>query len=80
MFGIGARSERVVDNVAGLVGVDLADVDLAANDARINANLGLGLDLDLDGTPSFVIGDRIFVGQVSYETLKAAVEAELAGR
>ncbi|MGF1627428.1 MAG: DsbA family protein [Alphaproteobacteria bacterium] len=80
MFGVGARSEAIVDDIAELVGVDRDDDDLAATDARINANLALGQDLGLDGTPSFVIGDRIFIGQVSYEDLKAAIAAELAAR
>lgn len=75
LFGVGARSESLVDDIAGLVGVTLEDVDLAQHDRRINDNLALGQDLGLDGTPAFVVGDRIFIGQTSYEALKAAIEA-----
>lgn len=78
MFGVGARSEALIDNMAQLSGVDLEGIDLSAFDGAINANLGLGQDLGLDGTPSFVIGDRIFVGQVGYEELTAEIEAQLS--
>ena len=78
MFGVGARTEDLVNSIAELNGIDISDVDLAQYDEAINANLALGQDLGLDGTPTFVIGDRIFVGQVGYETLKAAITAELA--
>ncbi len=75
LFGVGARSERLVRDIAGLVGVDLEDADLAAHDGRINANLALGQDLGLDGTPAYVVGERILVGQTPYEELKAAIAA-----
>lgn len=78
LFGVGARSEALIDNMAQLAGVDLEGIDLSVYDGRINTNLGLGLDLGLDGTPSFVIGDRIFVGQVGYEELVAEIQAQLA--
>jgi protein-disulfide isomerase len=74
LFGVGARSEDLIDDIAGLVEVDLDDVDLADYDPRINANLALGQALGLAGTPSFVVGNRIFVGQMSYEDLKAALD------
>ncbi|MEZ5667676.1 MAG: DsbA family protein [Alphaproteobacteria bacterium] len=79
MFGVGARNRELVDTIAELVGVDVAaGGPLTRFDPQINANLGLGQDLGTDGTPTFVIGSRILVGDVGYDTLKAAIEAERA--
>lgn len=78
MFGVGARSESVVDTIAELNGVEIGDLDLSQYDAKINATLALGQDLGLDGTPAFVIGDRILVGEVGYDVLRAAIDRELA--
>jgi len=80
MFGVGARTEAIVNTVAELVGVDLNGVDLSIYDARINANLALGQDLGTNGTPTYVIGERMLVGEVGYEALKQAIAAELAAQ
>jgi protein-disulfide isomerase len=41
--------------------------------AEIQTNLELGRQLGIEGTPFFVIGNRIFQGAIGYEKLAAAV-------
>jgi len=41
--------------------------------AEIQANLGIGRQLGIEGTPFFVIGNRVFEGAISYDGLAAAV-------
>jgi protein-disulfide isomerase len=77
MFGVGARSESMVDTVAEIVELDLEGVDLSKYDAQINATLGLGQDLQTTGTPTYVIGSRMLVGEVGYEALKQAIAEQL---
>lgn len=49
---------------------DLANAELKA---EIDRNLALGRDLGLTGTPSYIIGNRIFSGAVGFDRLKQAV-------
>lgn len=51
---------------------DLADPALKA---EIRRNLDLGRTLGLSGTPTFVIGTRLFSGAVGYDKLAAAIAA-----
>lgn len=80
MFGVGARTEAMVNSVAELVGLTLENVDLSDHDARINANLALGQALGTNGTPTYVIGERMLVGEVGYDALKQAIATELDAR
>jgi protein-disulfide isomerase len=36
-------------------------------------NLTLQRQLDLSGTPAWVVGDKVLVGAVGYDALKAAI-------
>lgn len=51
---------------------DMGDPDIQG---RINANLALGRKLDIQGTPAYVIGERILPGAVDVSDLMAAVAA-----
>ena len=49
-----------------------------AHNREIERNIGLARTLQISGTPTFVVGNRIFNGAVGYEALKAAI-AEARG-
>ncbi len=84
MLGVTARSERIVDQVSGMAGIDREDLvqglaNSAVIDQHINDSLALGQELGIDGTPAFIIGDRLLVGEQSLATLQAAVAAARGG-
>jgi protein-disulfide isomerase len=39
----------------------------------LSRSAALQRELNLTGTPSWVVGDKVFVGAVGYDTLKAAI-------
>jgi protein-disulfide isomerase len=73
----GQLTEVVAYQVAAHVGYDIAALKEAAADpevdAQIAANYGLARTLGLEGTPSFIIGDRIIRGYLPLEALREAV-------
>jgi protein-disulfide isomerase len=73
----GQLTEAVAYQVAAHVGYDIAALKEAAADpevdAQIAANYGLARTLGLEGTPSFIIGDRIIRGYLPLEALREAV-------
>ena len=56
-----------------------AVLDDAAITRELQSNLALARELGFDGTPSWVVGDRLLTGAVGYEQLRAAVAAARAG-
>lgn len=55
-------------------------LDEAAAKAELGKNYQLANTLRATGTPTFVVGDRIFQGAVGYDALKAAIAETRAGR
>lgn len=71
------RTVRQAGLDEGRVASDLQSKALAA---EMDKNLSLGRALGLTGTPSYVVGNRILMGAVGYDELKAAVaEARAKG-
>ncbi|MEI6419092.1 MAG: DsbA family protein [Sphingomonadales bacterium] len=70
--------------IAKGVGLDVArtttDMANSAGKAEVDGNLALGRSLGLTGTPSYIVGDRIFSGAVGFDRLKEAVAAARARR
>jgi protein-disulfide isomerase len=68
--------DRTLGSARG-VGLDVArttaDMANSAGKAEVESNLALGRSLGLTGTPSYIVGDRIFSGAVGFDRLKAAV-------
>ncbi len=62
---------------AASLNLEVAPADLA--DAAINreleSNVELARALGIDGTPSWIIGDRLLTGAVGYDTLRGAIAA-----
>ncbi len=55
------------------VAIDASATTDAAIDRELAANVELARTLGIDGTPAFVIGDRLLVGAVGYDRLRAAI-------
>ena len=82
-------AQRLVDQACAAVrdrgGIDANQVDMlmtsqaATYNAAIQADAAEGNAMGVGGTPSILVGKQMFVGGQSYETLKAAIDAVLAG-
>ena len=68
---------------AAAIALDVANDAAVLNDAAISreldGNLTLARELGFDGTPSWVVGDRMLTGAVGYDQLRAAVAAAREG-
>lgn len=73
VYAAGQPEPAKVTNIAKQMGVDTSFAADPAAQAEIDANIGLARPLRLTGTPSWVIGDTVLVGNVDYATLKKAV-------
>ncbi len=66
---------------ANEVGLDIgrweACYDAKKYERRINANLADGLRRGVGSTPSFVIGNKLYPGSMSYDQMKAIVDANI---
>ncbi len=69
---------------AAQLGLDIAQfnqcLDSGQNRAKVEQNLDEARSLGLPGTPSFLVNGKKLVGPPSFETLKATIDAILAGR
>lgn len=75
LYGSGQPTPAALSAAATKAGISLASADKPAINDEISNNLALGRLLGLSGTPTFIVGDRVLSGAVSYETLKDAVAA-----
>jgi protein-disulfide isomerase len=77
MSGPSDITEATLQTAAGRVGLDWGRLqkDMAdpSVEARIDANLRLARKLDIQGTPAYVIGDRVLPGALQLADLQAAV-------
>lgn len=77
-FAGGPPSEASIKAAAAKAGLDTAALQKAFLNgdlqAEIEKNLGFARDLGFNGTPTFIIGDRVLQGAVGYEELKKAIE------
>lgn len=69
--------EEVVD-IAGRLGLDLEkfkkDIKSAEVEKELKENFELGSKLKIDGTPAFIIGDKVFAGLLSVDDLEAKIK------
>lgn len=75
LYAAGALDTRTIGAVTKRLGIDPAIASAPEAQAEIDANLNLARPLNLTGTPSWVVGDAVLVGNVSYEALKDAIGA-----
>jgi protein-disulfide isomerase len=79
MFALGRPTEALLAMAAQETGVR-PEPPTAEGQAELSRNLEAARELGINGTPAFVIGDRVFQGAVGYRTLKDAVAAARARR
>jgi protein-disulfide isomerase len=80
----GQVTTDVVNQLAGGMGLDMAKLQTdAASKAvgeQIAANMELGKQLAINGTPAFIIDDKVYGGYLSMDALNAAItEVRAAG-
>ena len=78
MDKVGGRlSEDDVFAFAEELGLDMdllfLDMNHPSTNERITANMTLARDLGIDGTPSFVVGNKVIAGAVGYDALAMAI-------
>jgi protein-disulfide isomerase len=78
MYTLGPPSKATIEQAAKQAGVDLAQANKAIAsglyDSFLKTNVALANRLGIDGTPGWVVGDRILDGAVGLATLGGAVE------
>ncbi len=62
------------------IGIDKAAIANPAVDQELTKNLQLQRQLDLSGTPAWVVGNKVLVGAVGYDALKAAIAEARAAK
>ena len=77
MYALGPPSKATIEEAARQAGVDLAAANKAiaggVYDSFLKANLALAARIGIDGTPGWVIGDRIIDGAVGSAALGEAI-------
>jgi protein-disulfide isomerase len=80
----GVTDETKVLEIAATVGIDLnrmkADMQAPAIQALLDRNLDLARALRINGTPGFVVGDKVFAGAVDLKVLQNLVSDARNGR
>jgi protein-disulfide isomerase len=62
------------------IGLDKVAIANPAVDQELTKNLQLQRELDLSGTPAWVVGNKVLVGAVGYDALKAAIAEARAAK
>jgi protein-disulfide isomerase len=77
MFAGGRPDEAIVAKAQRLAGVDLAAARTFSQSKAVDDELAksetLQRTLQLSGTPAWVVGNKVMVGAVGYDALKAAI-------
>jgi protein-disulfide isomerase len=73
----GELDDKALTTLARSAGIDVAKMKARMEDPEVTAklarNIDLGRALDVEGTPAFIIGERVIPGAVELETLRAAI-------
>jgi protein-disulfide isomerase len=78
LYEAGPLSDARIARVAAQTGVDLSRASVARADGEIARNLTMAGTLGLTGTPSWVIGDRMFAGALGIADMRKAIAAARA--
>jgi protein-disulfide isomerase len=79
LYALGRPTPENVAAAAAAVGIAPPEEPSDAHVTEIRRNMDLMEAIRANGTPTFVVGDRVLRGAVSYETLRDAVAAARAG-
>lgn len=78
MYALGPPSAETIARAAKQAGVDIAAADKAIAsgiyDSFLKSNIALAGRIGVDGTPGWVIGDRVIAGAVGLDALGEAVK------
>ena len=80
LYGNGRPTASVVDATRRRIGLDAAALTRPEVDQEIASNIRFQRELDLSGTPAWVVGNKVLVGAVGYDGLKAAIADARAAR
>ncbi len=73
----GGFDEQTITRIAGEAGLDVArlkaDMGKPEIDAMLDRNRQLARDLAINGTPAFIIGDKVVPGAADLQTLKRLI-------
>jgi len=78
LYAAGPLSEARIAKVSAQSGVDLSKASPTRTDAEISRNLSMARELGMTGTPSWVIGDRVFSGALPIDDMRKAIAAQRA--
>lgn len=74
----GTLTQTRIEDIATSVGLDLIELNKSLKNKKladmVEANMDMAHALGIDGTPSFVIGGRVFIGLRDKAALEAAVQ------
>ena len=78
----GAQKKDDLRKYAGQLGLDLAryDVDFAAAEAKVKADMQHGVDIGVDGTPTLYLNGRRYDGPLDPKYFGMVIDEELAAR
>jgi len=80
LYSKGRPTPDVLTSVRNSLAIDKAAVTNPAVDQELAKNLQLQRELDLSGTPAWVVGNKVLVGAVGYDALKAAIAEARAAK
>ena len=85
MFAAGSLDRGAIIAAAEKVGVVTdGSADVTANEAlfqrELDSNLAIATQLQLNATPTWIIGDQLFQGQIGYDAMKQAVAKARAAK
>ena len=72
LFAAGRPTPEALAKARAAVGLS-GDLPAAVGDRELERNFQLARNLEATGTPTFVVGDRVFQGAVGYEALRDAI-------
>jgi protein-disulfide isomerase len=73
LFEAGRPTPEAIAKARSAVGLT-GELPTEAGELELQRNFQLARNLEATGTPTFVVGDRIFQGAVGYETLRDAIK------
>ena len=80
LYAKGRPTPEVLGAVRKQLALDKVAIANPAVDQELTKNLQLQRHLDLSGTPAWVVGDKVLVGAVGYDALKAAIAEARAAK
>ncbi|MGU3315627.1 DsbA family protein [Sphingomonas sp. M6A6_1c] len=75
LYAGGPVSDASIKGAAAKAGVTLAALDTGTIDTEIAKNMATAAKLDMNGTPSWVVGNRVLSGALPVEELEKAIAA-----